>query len=128
MVLGAAEIAAAFAGSIATAWWLLFMKYGRQLEAMETEAEVIELIPEDQRTIEQKLKLQLWKTRQSFLQKYKYRLLSGMGAGVGTALFFVGTFMNDPGNQTISIIGAGFAGAIAGLAGTAVTAEVRAPA
>jgi len=126
MVLGPAEIAAAFAGSLASAWWLLFMKYGRQLETMETDAELIELIPEDQRTIEQKLKLKLWQTRQSFLQKYKYRLLSGMGAGIGTALFFIGAFMNDPVNEGVSIIGAVVAGALAGLAGTAVTAEVRA--
>ncbi len=125
MVLGVYEITAAFAGSLFASWWLLFMKFGRVLEAKETEADLIGEIDESKRTPEQILKLTRWCKRQKFLQKYKYRLFAGMGGGVITSILYMGAFMKDS-SPDISIIAALTTGMITGLAGTAVTAEVRA--
>jgi hypothetical protein len=125
MVLGIYEIIAAFAGSLAASWWLLFMKYGKLLEAKEEEADLINEIDEGKRTPEQISKLLRWTKRQKFLQKFKYRLFAGMGGGLMTSILYLGAFMKDANSDT-SIIAALMTGMISGLAGTAVTSEVRA--
>ena len=101
------------------------MKFGRQMELKETEADAIEEIDETKRTPEQILKLARWCKRQKFIQKYKYRLFAGMGGGVITSILYLGAFMKDANSDT-SIIAALMTGMISGLAGTAVTSEVRA--
>jgi len=116
---------AAIGGALFGAWMLLFLGFGRKLEAMEIEAEAIEQKPEAERTPLEVHKLKLWKERQSFLESHKYRLVTGLLIGVAVAIGYIAIFMQDATAQQ-SIMAAAVAGWGFGSAGSAFAKEIRA--
>lgn len=124
MALDLFVVIAAVAGSLFGSWMLLFLKYGRKLEAQEAEAEAIQLKLPETRTPEEVHTLKLWENRQSFLEKYKYRLAIGMLVGVGVSIGYIALFLNDTAAQT-SVLAAALSGWAFGTSGAAVSNEMR---
>lgn len=116
---------AALGGALFGSWFLLFLGFGRKLEAQEIEAEAIQIKLPETRTPEETHKLELWENRQSFLESHKYRLFIGMLIGVGSAIGYIAIFMQDATAQA-SIMAAVVAGWGFGTAGSAFAKEVRA--
>lgn len=121
----ALTVVAAVLGALFGSWMLLFLKYGRKMEAQEAEIEEIELKLPAERTPLEIHKLELWEKRQSFLEKYKYRLLIGLLSGASAAVGYVVVFMQDPASGTMTIISAAAAGFGFGLGGAALGNEMR---
>lgn len=124
MALDLFVVIAAVAGALFGSWMLLFLMYGRKLAAEEEEIDQINLKLPEQRTPEENHHLELWEKRQSFLERYKYRLTIGLLVGVGSAIGYIAIFMGDTAAQA-SIPAAVASGWAFGTAGAAIGNEMR---